>query len=110
MTNDYIDLIEATPKLNSKKCKIISFIIRVFLQYSIYFISLIVWYTNDLFIAALALILSFIVVGIVRSKLRNSVIPLSQREYQYNDQGIADWYVAKTLCYDEEDTNNLIVK
>ena len=39
--------------------------------------------------------------GIIRSKLRNSVIPPKQQEYQYNDQGIADWFVAKEICYDE---------
>ncbi|MDQ1244605.1 MAG: hypothetical protein QG565_945, partial [Campylobacterota bacterium] len=35
-------------------------------------------------------------------KLRNSVIPPKQREYQYNDKGIADWYTAKELCYGDE--------
>jgi len=39
--------------------------------------------------------------GIIRSKLRNSVIPFNQREYQYSDKAIADWYSAKELCYEE---------
>jgi hypothetical protein len=39
--------------------------------------------------------------GIIRSKIRNSVIPPKQREYQYNDQGIADWYVHREFCFDE---------
>jgi len=38
------------------------------------------------------MVLSFLIVGIIRSKLRNSVIPAKQREYQYNDKGIASSY------------------
>jgi hypothetical protein len=54
----------------------------------------------DYFIAIATLLLSFIIMGIIRSKIRNSVIPMKQREYQYNDQGIADWYTAKEICND----------
>jgi len=102
MENDYIDLIEPTPKLHSKKCKFISFVLRVFLQFSTFLSSLIAWYVYDYFIAMLTLVLSFIIMGIIRSKLRNAVIPLNQREYQYNDKGIADWYTAKELCFEIE--------
>lgn len=101
MQNNYIDLVEPTPKLHSKKCRIISFLLRIFLQFSIYLITVIVWVISDFFIALLSLVLSFIIIGIVRSKIRNSVIPTKQREYQYNDQGIADWYTAKEICNDE---------
>jgi hypothetical protein len=100
MENDFIDMIEETPKLHSKKCKLISFLLRIFLQYFIYFISLVVWLKYDYFIAIATLILSFIIMGIIRSKIRNSVIPLKQREFQYSDQGIADWFSAKEICYD----------
>jgi hypothetical protein len=100
MENDFIEMIEPTPKLHSKKCKLISFAIRIFLQYSIYIVSLIVWLMYDYFIAIATLLLSFIIMGIIRSKIRNSVIPMKQREYQYNDQGIADWYTAKEICND----------
>jgi len=40
--------------------------------------------------------------GIIRSKLRNSVIPLTQQEYHYNDEAIANWYTAKRLCFGED--------
>lgn len=101
MPNNIIDLIEPTPKLHSKKCKLISYVLRIFLQFTTFISALISWYLFDYFIAAAVLILTFIIMGIVRSKLRNSVIPPKQREYQYNDQGIADWYTAKEICYDE---------
>jgi len=101
MQNNFIDMMEPTPKLHSKKCKLISFLLRIFLQFSIYIVGLITWYFFDYFIAIGTLLLSFIIMGIIRSKLRNSVIPVKQREYQYNDQGIADWYTAKMLCYED---------
>jgi len=101
MQKEYIELIQPTPKLHSKKCKLFSFILRLFLQFTTFIAPIIAWYFYDYFIAILTLVLSFIVMGIIRSKIRNSVIPISQREYQYNDQGIADWFVAKEICYDE---------
>jgi len=101
MQNDFIDMIEPTPKLNTKKCKIISLMVKLFLQYSVYIITLLSWYIYDYFIAFFVLILSFIIVGILRAKLRNSVIPIKQREYQYNDKGIADWYTARELCFED---------
>jgi ABC-type multidrug transport system fused ATPase/permease subunit len=102
MQNDFIDMIEPTPILHSKRCKLISLFIRIFLQFSTYFFTFIAWFIYDYFIAFLTLILSFVIVGIIRSKLRNSVIPLKQREYHYNDKGIADWYTAKELCVETE--------
>jgi hypothetical protein len=101
MSNDFIDMIEPTPKLHSKKCRIIAFCIEILLKYSIYAVMALVWYKYDFFISLFALMLSFIIVGIIRSKLRNSAIPPSQREYHYNDKGIAAWYTAKEICYDE---------
>jgi hypothetical protein len=108
MQTDFIDQIEPTPKLYTKKCKIISFLLRVFLQFTTFVTSLMAWYFYDYFIALLTLVLSFIIMGIIRSKIRNSVIPPNQREYQYNDQDIANWYTARELCIEiEEETNSI---
>ena len=103
MQNDYINLIEPTPKLHSQKCKLLSLLLRLFLQFTTIIVGLITWYLYDYFMAIAALLLSFIIMGIVRSKLRNAVIPPKQREYQYNDKGIADWYTAKELCYETQE-------
>ncbi len=61
-------------------------------------IGITTWCFYDYFIAIGIFLLSFIIMGIIRSKLRNSVVPSSQREYQYNDKGIADWFTARELC------------
>lgn len=99
MNVDFIEQIEPTPKLRSKKCKLAAFALRIFLQFATVFTALLMWWLYDYFVAIAALLLTFVVVGIIRSKLRNSVIPPSQREYQYNDKGIADWFVAKEICF-----------
>jgi hypothetical protein len=98
MQNDFIPLIEPTPEIISAKCKIVSLLLKLFLQYMTILSTLISWYIYDYFIALLTLVLSFIIMGIVRSKLRNSVIPITQREYHYDDRAIAQWYSAKELC------------
>ncbi len=103
MQTDFIELIEPTPKLRTKKCKFISFLIRIFLQYTTFIVALLTWYIYDYFIAIAILLLSFIIMGIVRSKIRNAVIPSKQKEYQYNDEGIANWYVSRELCIELED-------
>jgi len=102
MQTDFINMIEPTPELHSKRCRAIAFTIRMFLQYTTVVSALITWYFYDYFIALAIFLLSFIIMGIIRSKLRNSSIPPSQREYHYNDKGIADWYTYTEFCFDEK--------
>ncbi len=98
MENNTIEMMEPTPKLYTKKCKVLSFTIWLFLKFTTYITTLIAWYVYDYFIAFFVLILTFIVMGIIRSKLRNIAIPLKQQEYYYSDKSIADWYCAREIC------------
>lgn len=98
MQDDYIEMREDVPTLSSKRCKIISFFIRIFLQFTTFINALVAFYLYDYFIALLVLVLSFIIMGIIRSKISNSVIPITQREYPYSDKDIANWYTAKDIC------------
>ncbi len=100
MDNNYINMIESAPKLKSKKCKLIALFINLSLKYSAYVSTLIFWILYDYFIAFFALIFSFLIVGIIRAKIRNIAIPLTQQEYPYTDKGIADWYTAQEICND----------
>ncbi|HEY9203556.1 MAG TPA: hypothetical protein VIM82_04430 [Sulfurimonas sp.] len=102
MQDEFIELKEQTPVLHSKKCRFAALALRLFLQYATVLTALVSWYLYDLFIALLALVLAFIIMGIVRSKIRNISIPFSQREYHYSDKEIAEWYTAKILCYEEQ--------
>ena len=105
MQNDYIDLIEPTPVLHTKKCQFIALFIKLCLQFIPLVTALITWYLYDYFIAGATLLIMFVIVGIIRAKMRNSVIPLSQREYHYNDEGIANWFTAKEICSQSDDIN-----
>ena len=100
MNDEILEMLESTPELNSKRCKVISLLLRIFLQFGIYIVALIIWYLQDYFIAIASLMASYIVMGIIRSKIRNSVIPLKQREHQYSDKEIADWFVAIEFCFE----------
>jgi len=101
MKNDYnyIDMREDVPLPNSKICKLISFFIFIFLQFTTFVVSLITLYLYDYFIALLVLVLSFIIMGITRSKISNSVISATQREYQHSDKDIANYYTVKEICF-----------
>lgn len=99
---DFIDMMEPTPNLLSLKCRFLGTTLWLFLQFFIYPASLLVWYLYDYFIAGIALVLGFVVIGIIRAKIRNISIPHKQREYNYNDKGIATWFVATHLCLPSE--------
>ena len=98
MQPDYIDTIQPTPSLHSKKCKIIAHLIHIFLKSFTITSALIGWYLYDYFVAGATLLVSFLVMGIIRSKMKNGVIPLAQIEHYYSDKEIAIWYSARVLC------------
>lgn len=95
---DVVELQEEIPKLNTLKCKILATALWLFLQYSIYLIMLIVWVLYDFFISIFALMISFLVIGIIRSNLRVSSLLTQHLELEYDDKSIATLYVAKNIC------------
>lgn len=99
MRGDIIELMEAPPKLYSKRCKAVSVLLRMFLEYGISASILISWYIYDIFIAVMTMFLGFIIMGIIRSKLINAAIIPSQREFSRSDKEIAEWFTAKELCH-----------
>lgn len=99
MQNEIIELIEPTPKLLTKRCRLLSHAITAGLKSITPLFGLGGWYYFDYTIAFFSLLLGFIISSIVRAKLRNSAIPLKQHEYNYTDAAIATWYAAKFLCY-----------
>ena len=105
MHNDTIVLFEPIPALKSKGCRFVSFLLKLFLQYTVWVLPLGMWYRYDLFIAFLSLVLTFILMGILRSKLRNDAVPFNQREFHYNDTQIADWFLAKRVCFQAQATD-----
>ena len=100
MESDFIPQIEPTPKLYSHTCRVYAWILMMFLKSANILFPLIIWYKFDYFFAIASFLISFIVMGIIRSKLRNSAIPKIQQEYHYNDEAIAKWYMARRVCYE----------
>ncbi len=103
MDQNFLELIKPTPKIESKKCKIIAFLLSISLIYSPLLIGGVIWYFYDYFFAGASLLITYLVVGIIRSQLRNDVIPLNQREFHYTDKAIATWVVAKQVCREVKD-------
>lgn len=93
-----IDEIRPTPIHKNMKCKVLSIGIRLVLQFFSITATLLSWYMYNFFIAVAVLMLSFVIMGIVRSKLRQSSIPATQQEYGYSDAQIASWVVNQYFC------------
>jgi len=100
MHDDILEQIEPTPELKKSECRFIALIIALGLKFGSFAIAGIVWYLYDLFFAVAALLISYLIIGIIRSKLRNSAIPRTQQEFQYSDSAIAAWYVSRRLLCD----------
>ncbi len=104
--NDFIELIEPTPKLKTKRCSLLAKGIALLLLTTPFFAALLLWYEFDLFIGIVGFGIAYLIVGIIRSKLRTLSIPPHQLEYNYSDSAIATWFAAKWLCYEEIDQNS----
>lgn len=91
--------IDPTPILPTRHCRLMARLMGWGLSYGNYSIALIVWWKSDWFIAIGALLLGYIVFGIIRSKLRNDSIPPAQRETPYTDYAITTWYLSRNHCF-----------
>jgi hypothetical protein len=100
MEETIIDQIEPTPTLKSRRCRLLAFLIAAGLSYGTYLCGAVVWYLYGLFYGIAALAVAYLLIGIVRAKLRNGAIPLSQQEYHYTDKAIAAWFLSRELLCD----------
>lgn len=99
MNNEHLTFhIDPTPTLPTRQCRLYARLMGYAISYGNYLIAAFVWWKSDWFIAIGALLLGFIVFGIIRSKLRNNSIPIAQRETPYNDYAIATWYLSRNHC------------
>lgn len=91
--------IDVTPTLPTRKCRFLARTLGWALSYGNYAVALLIGWKSDWFIAIGVLLLGYIIFGILRSKLRNDSIPVSQREYEYTDYAIATWYLSRNACF-----------
>jgi hypothetical protein len=52
----------------------------------------------DYFIGIVSGLVGFLIIGIIRAKLRNSAIAFRQSEYFFSDKEIAHHFLFKRLC------------
>lgn len=86
------------PLLPKKICRVYAKIIGYLLTYGYLIVGIIIWYKSDWFIAFGTLLLSFIITGIIKSKLRQISIPPQLREFHYSDYEVASWYLLTNHC------------
>ncbi|MGD9969396.1 MAG: hypothetical protein AB7S65_02995 [Sulfuricurvum sp.] len=90
--------IDPTPSLPTRQCRILARIVAFFLRFGNLIAAAAVWWMSDWFFGIGTFLLGFIVMGILRSKMRNDSIPPAQREFPYNDYAIASWYLFANYC------------
>lgn len=98
MKNETVYLKEETPEPNSTRCKTVVYTIAFLLRFGSFLIALAIFICADLFYAIASGLIAYIIIGIVKSKMRSASIPPSQHEFSYNDTEIAKWYAKKILC------------
>lgn len=100
-----MDLYNQTPVLPNKQCKLLRLLLTLFLSYGIYFITAAVWFLYNWYYALSVLLLSFVLMGILRSKLLHSSIPKVQQEFTYSDKDIASWFLHRYVCFTKDSTS-----
>jgi hypothetical protein len=95
--DDVIEMIEPTPEPKRRRCRLLVTLIAALLSYGGCFIALGVWMMYGVLYGVAGFLIGYLVMGIVRAKLRNGTIPRSQQEYHYTDRAIAAWYVDREM-------------
>lgn len=89
--------LEPTPEPITPYCRFLARILGWLLSYGTYLVGILFWLTYDWFYGIAGVLAGFVIMGIVRAKIRNSAVPLQQLEYAYTDQAIAKWFVVRRL-------------
>jgi len=92
------DLIEPVPIIKGTRCKILLFLLYIFISFSPALAGLILWYMYDFFIAIAFFLFFTLCIGIVISKLRLFSLPVAQREMNYSNLQVAKWFLDKNVC------------
>ncbi len=92
--SETLELFEAVPIMHSNKEKLLTFLIRMMLSFGHIIIALLVWIDTSWYIALSTLLLGYLVMGIVSSKIVHFYIPARQREFNYSNKELAAWIIA----------------
>lgn len=103
MENETIQQIQPTPKLTTTRCKLLEKTLTLALNSATFAVALTSYILYDWFVAFFTLVFSFLLTGIVRSKLRVLAIPSQQQERNYKDKELIAWYLFLYVCYENKE-------
>ena len=89
---------EVLPNIQNRKCKLLHYFVYTILAYSPLMVGGYIWYKYDLYFSIMSILVLFLTMGIISSKMKNEAIPPSQIEFSHSTFEIAKWYVSKILC------------
>ncbi len=92
------EIIEPIPLIKGAKCKLLMYVIYLFISFFPIVSSLVIWYMYNFLIGVAFFLFFTLMMGIVISKMRLMSIPPSQRELTYSNLEVARWYIDKNLC------------
>jgi hypothetical protein len=92
------DYIEILPNPKDKKCKFIIYAIYIFLSFGWLIIACIFWYSFNIYFALLSIPVSYIIIGIISSKMKLEAIPFNMLEMSHSNYDIAKWFSMKNIC------------
>ena len=99
MINDeIIDTKMPIPVFTTRRCRFFALLMSTLLRFGSIIVAIIVAIRYDYFLAIAALLTSYIILGIVRSKIRDMVIPVKLQEFTYSDSDIAKLYLHQEVC------------
>ena len=105
MKDEIIEQYRNIPEFRNIKQKILVKILGLLLAFIPVILGLIFWMLMDWFYALAALLLSFLISGIVSSKLRHNFVPIYQREFSYTSYELAAWVIAYYFDSEVEDSD-----
>ena len=101
MINDQIITeLKQTPIFKTSRCRFLAYALSYILKFGTLIFSAFIWYVSDYFFAIASLLLFYVVMGIVRSKLLHISIPGVQQEHNYSDLELAHWFLDRRYCFE----------
>jgi len=91
--DEIIELFIPTPKAKTSMEKILIFLLGSVLVFGAFIIAGFMWYIYDWFYGAVGLLLGYLLLGILSSKIRQYSVPSTQWEHKYNGYELARWYI-----------------
>ena len=92
--SETLELFEPVPTLRNTKEKTLAGSLTLLLSFGYIIIALLVWIETSWYLALSTLLLGYLVMGIISSKIVHFYVPVRQREFNYSNKELAVWVIA----------------